>query len=221
MQSYENVKVIFFDAGGILFDTFIKGDDRIRRLLEARGYRRADIDLAIERAKEIPMPFVTTWLEEESYFKHYYGTIARELGASELMEELFFCAHYANHCELFPEADEVLEDLYSRYRLAVISNATPSMDWVFDRLGIRKYFHTIILSAHVKTEKPDEAIYKLALERLQAESRDCIFIDDKLENVESASRVGMRAFHLDREKQDLKDLLEEIGILRASIPIRG
>lgn len=220
MQSLEKVKVIFFDAGGVLFDTFIKGDDRVRRLLEARGFQRAEIDLAIGKAKRITMPFITTWLEEKSYFEHYYGTIAEALGATELSVELFFCAHYVNHCELFPEAAGVLEALSGNYRLAIISNATPSMDWVFDRLDIRKYFHTIILSAHVKTEKPDEAIYKIALERLQAESIDCIFIDDKLENVESASRVGIRAFHLDREKQDLRDLLEEHGILETPTLIK-
>lgn len=214
------MRVIFFDAGGVLFDTFIKGDDRVRRLLEARGFQRVEIDLAIEKAKRVPMPFITTWLEEKSHFEHYYGAIAEALGASELSAELLFCAHYANHCELFPEAARVLEALSGNYRLAIISNATPSMDWVFDRLDIRKYFHTIILSAHVKTKKPNEAIYKIALENLQAESSDCIFIDDKLENVESASRVGIWAFHLDREKQDLQSLLEEHGILKAPVLIR-
>ncbi|WP_409271717.1 HAD family hydrolase [Neobacillus sp. SCS-31] len=219
MKPVENSKVIFFDAGGVLFDTFVKGYDRVRRLLDARGFHRADIDLAIEKAKRIPMPFISTWLEEESYFKRYYGAIAEELGASELSEELFFCAHYANHCELFHEVAGVLKALSGTYRLAVISNATPSMDWVFDRLGIRKYFHTIILSAHVKTEKPDEAIYKIALERLHAKGSDCIFIDDKLENVLGASGIGIRAFHLDREKQDLQELFEEIGILKAPVRV--
>lgn len=37
------------------------------------------------------------------------------------------------------------------------------MDWIFDRLGIRKYFDSIILSAVVNEEKPGEAIYNIAL----------------------------------------------------------
>lgn len=32
------VKVIFLDAGGVLFETFIKHEDRIRNLLTERGY---------------------------------------------------------------------------------------------------------------------------------------------------------------------------------------
>lgn len=72
--------------------------------------------------------------------------------------ELFYFAHYAFHCELFPEIEEVLIELSKKYRLAVISNAMPSMDWIFDRLKILKYFDSIILSAHVIASKPDEAI---------------------------------------------------------------
>ncbi|GGH76753.1 hypothetical protein JOD43_001194 [Pullulanibacillus pueri] len=36
-----NVKTIFLDAGGVLFETFIKGDERIRNLMLARGYDRS------------------------------------------------------------------------------------------------------------------------------------------------------------------------------------
>lgn len=37
------VKTILFDAGGVLFDTFVKGDDRIRYLLMERGYQKSSI----------------------------------------------------------------------------------------------------------------------------------------------------------------------------------
>ena len=35
------VKMIFFDAGGVLFDTSIKGEDRIRYLMMERGYSKS------------------------------------------------------------------------------------------------------------------------------------------------------------------------------------
>ena len=139
-------KVIFLDAGGVLFETFIKEDDRIRRLLVERGYPNSQIDKAILKAKQLEIPFITTWDEEKQYFKHYYGVIAGELGDIKLADELLYFAHYAAHCELFPEVKDVLEELSKSYRLAVISNALPSTDWVFDWLRIRKYFDSIILS---------------------------------------------------------------------------
>lgn len=205
----KEVKVIFFDAGGVLFEAFVRGDDRIRHLLKERGYPIQKIDAAIMKAKQIELPFITNWIEEEQYYKRYYGTIAEELGETEITNELLFFAHYASHCELFPEVKGVLEELSKEYKLAVISNAMPSMDWIFDRLGIRKYFDTIILSAIVKEEKPGEAIYNIALNHTKAKKEESIFIDDKIENIEGAERVGIRGLHLDRNRLDLLELLRE------------
>nr|WP_229745402.1 HAD-IA family hydrolase [Pullulanibacillus pueri] len=136
------------------------------------------------------------------------------MGNDELVHELFYFAHYANHCELFPEVNGVLNKLSQSYRLGIISNAMPSMDWIFDRLGIRQYFDSIILSAFVNVANPDEAIYHLALNTLQhAEKAESVFIDDKRENVEAAKKVGMLGIHLDREKRDLLQLLKDYELL--------
>jgi len=208
-QLNNEVKVIFFDAGGVLFETFVKGDERVSNILIERGYQKSEIDDAIKKAKQTELSFISNWNEEEQYFKRYYGTIAEELGDIELTNELFFFAHYAGHCELFPEVKEVLEALSKKYKLGVISNAMPSMDWIFDRLGIRKYFDSFILSANVSSEKPEETIYNIALEQLKARKEESIFIDDKLENIKGAERVGIRGLHLDREKLNLIELLKE------------
>lgn len=208
------LKTIFFDAGGVLFDTPIKGEDRIRYLLIERGYSQLNIDSAILKANKIKIPFITDWNEEEQYYKKYYGKVAEELGEIEITNELFYFAHYAGHCELFPEVKSILEELSKQYKLAVISNAMPSMDWIFDRLGIRKYFKTIILSAFEKVEKPDSKIYNIALNQLNSNREECIFIDDKIENVEGAERVGIRGLYLDRNKQNLLELFRENQLLR-------
>jgi len=208
-QVNNEVNVIFFDAGGVLFETFVKGDDRVTNLLMERGYPKDKINDAIQKAKQTEIGFVTNWNEEEDYFKRYYGTIAKELGESALTYELLHFAHYARNCELFPEVKEVLDVLSKKYRLGVISNAMPSMDWVFDRLGIRKYFESFILSATVQAEKPEAPIYTIALKQLDARKEESIFIDDKLENIEGSERVGIRGLHLDRDRVNLIELLKE------------
>jgi|SRR5690606_30255202 len=207
------VKFIFLDAGGVLFDTFVKGDDRIRHILMERGYQKSEIDSAIMKGKQIHLPFITSWKEEEEYYKKKYGVIAENLGDMELVHELLYFAHYASHCVLFPEVTEVLEVLSKKYRLGVISNAMPSMDWIFDWLGIRKYFDSIILSATVREAKPEEAIYNIALEQLNARKEESIFIDDLTKNIIGAERVGIKGYQLDREKQNLKELLKEHQLL--------
>jgi putative hydrolase of the HAD superfamily len=215
-QQHSKIKVIFLDAGGVLFETFVKEDDRIRNLLKERGYQISEIDAAITKAKQNEWSFITNWNQEEQFYKNYYGTIAKELGDIDLTNELFFFTHYAHHCELYPEVKATLEELRKDYRLAVISNAMPSMDWIFDRLGIRKYFETIILSAYVNNEKPEEGIYNYALQVAKAKKEESLFIDDKMENVEGAERVGIRSLFLDRKRQDLKELLSEYQLIKFS-----
>ena len=208
------IKVIFFDAGGVLFDTPVKGDDRVRALLMESGYPRFRIDIALRKAKKVTLPFITRWETEEAYYKEYYATIAEELGELDLAQELFKGTHYAAHCELYPEVIEVLEELSKRYKLAIISNAMPSMDGVFNRLEIRKYFDPIILSAFVETEKPGEEIFRISLDRANALAEECVFIDDKQENILGAEKLGIRAIHLDRGKTDLITLLKEHDLIR-------
>lgn len=60
---------------------------------------------------------------------------------------------------------------------------------LFDR------FRDIVVSGEEQLVKPDPAIYTLALQRFGLAGSDAIFIDDRLDNVEAARGVGMRAHH--------------------------
>lgn len=206
-----------FCAGGVLFDTPVKLGGRVREFLEKKGYSLSEIDKSITAAKMIKAPFVTSYQEEEDFFRNFYGTMARELGDEAIGDELFSKTHYAAHCELYPEVVPVLEELSKNYELAVISNAMPSMNQVFSRLGIRHYFKSIILSAFVYTEKPDPAIYQKALDCLDVKGEESVFIDDIMINIDGAGRFGIKAFHLDRSKTDLALLLRKHRLLEKKL----
>ena len=92
--------------------------------------------------------------------------------------------------------------------MGIISNALPSLDWSFDTLKIRKYFQNIIISAYEGVDKPNKAIYVLGVKKLGCKFEECIFIDDKIENVEAAESLGMKGFYLDRKKDTLKVLID-------------
>lgn len=77
---------------------------------------------------------------------------------------------------------------------------------LFDR------FRDILVSGVEKLVKPDPAIYRLALQRFGLSASDCLFIDDRLENVEGARAVGMKAHHF-RDEPTLRAELKGIGLL--------
>lgn len=104
---------------------------------------------------------------------------------------------------LFKEVKAVLESLLGKYKLGVISNAFPSMDWIFDLLDIRKCFNVIILSCEVGKAKPDPLIYKKVLDCINVKASESIFIDDRIENIKKANELGFTGIYLNRNKEDL------------------
>jgi putative hydrolase of the HAD superfamily len=56
--------------------------------------------------------------------------------------------------------------------------------------------------------KPDPRIYRIAAERLEVETGDCLFVDDQPGFVEGARAAGMDAVQLGGDIARLEDVLE-------------
>ena len=59
-----------------------------------------------------------------------------------------------------------------------------------DELVDRAYY-----SHKVAMRKPDASIYELLLEQEGLHANEVLFIDDRLDNIQSASNLGIRTFH--------------------------
>ncbi|TKZ36218.1 HAD-IA family hydrolase [Brachyspira catarrhinii] len=66
-----------------------------------------------------------------------------------------------------------------------------------------------IVSAYEKMIKPSEEIYKLLLNRFNLKAEECLFIDDNLNNVNSALKLGFNSFQL-KNMSDMRFELEKI-----------
>lgn len=65
-----------------------------------------------------------------------------------------------------------------------------------------------VISYEVKKMKPDEAIYRELFERYDLNPRECIFVDDRPENIETAQTLGMQGI-LFTSYEDARVKLEE------------
>jgi len=61
-----------------------------------------------------------------------------------------------------------------------------------NKFEINDLFKTIIISGDVGLRKPDKRIFLLLLEKIQSSPEECVFIDDNLYNLETASRLGIK-----------------------------
>jgi HAD superfamily hydrolase (TIGR01509 family) len=96
----------------------------------------------------------------------------------------------------FPGAEELLERVRAKYRVAFLSNSNE----VHAELIPRKFpslfekSDRFIFSHRFKVAKPDPEIFRRALETIGATAQQVVFIDDLSENVAAAKSLGIQAF---------------------------
>jgi len=101
--------------------------------------------------------------------------------------------------ELFPDVFSALERFAGAgLKLGVISNGWPSLERQLRLLGVRDFFDVLVVSARVGSRKPDEAIFHFALKEMDLPPRAILLVDDALENVVVAERLGMQGVVLTR-----------------------
>ena len=76
----------------------------------------------------------------------------------------------------------------------------------------RELFDTVVISAEVGLRKPDEAIFRLALDRVGLEAGECVFIDDIDHNVRAAEALGMVGLHHTSQAATVTRLEELLGV---------
>ncbi len=109
---------------------------------------------------------------------------------------------------------DIVKDLYKHnYNLYVISNMSEDVWNHFKVYPYIKYFKGILVSYVVKTLKPNTDIYDIFLKLSGLNPSESIFIDDRIENVNTASRLGFRARLVSKDDaNDIKRILAEFNI---------
>ncbi|MFC2036210.1 HAD family hydrolase [Chloroflexota bacterium] len=57
--------------------------------------------------------------------------------------------------------------------------------------GLDTYFEGFVISGNVGSRKPDPAIYRYLIDQVNANPSDMIFVDDRVENLEMALKLGL------------------------------
>jgi putative hydrolase of the HAD superfamily len=107
---------------------------------------------------------------------------------------------------LFPQAEETLQYLHNhQVALALITNGEAQKQWQkVKRFGLARFFTTILIEGEVGYGKPEEAIYRRALENLGLTPGDVWSVGDNLEwDVLAPQKLGMFGIWYDVRGQGL------------------
>ncbi|MDI2032356.1 HAD family phosphatase [Saccharopolyspora sp. TS4A08] len=93
-----------------------------------------------------------------------------------------------------PETLALLEDLHRRgAHLALLSNASTTFARAAESKPWARYFEHLLFSGDLRVIKPDAEIWRILLDTLGARPEECLFFDDREENIAGARRAGLHA----------------------------
>ena len=124
--------------------------------------------------------------------------------------------YYSNHRKMIKgtfksSIDQFLELKTRNYLCYVLSNwSAETFIGMEEDYPFLKNFDGIIISGEVKLIKPDKSIYELAISRFNLKPEETIFVDDKLENIQTAKSLNFKTIHLinpNRIKDEINNFL--------------
>ncbi len=145
--------------------------------------------------------------DEREFFKRYYKHLLINEGVKTDVDKramILFNELWCNNDRvLYPETVEVLEYFYSRgYKMGVISDTSPSLEYTLEQLGIAKYFTSFTASSLVGAGKPSPIIFNAALNAQNVTAEESIYVDDYKPEADGAREQGFTSFLIDRKGND-------------------
>jgi len=112
-----------------------------------------------------------------------------------------FSDELTRYVRLDEEACEVLQKLHGKYKLGIISNfAIPECVWrMVERFNLTRFFDVILISGAINKRKPSPEIFERALETLNVNASDSVFVGDMPGlDIKGAKNAGIKAILLER-----------------------
>jgi putative hydrolase of the HAD superfamily len=93
------------------------------------------------------------------------------------------------------------------YRIFVLSNASDLFYVYFPKFLPLDFFDGVFVSADFRMLKPDVEIYKTFLNKYGLKGEECLFIDDRQDNIEGAGKAGLNTFRFEGDYGKVLSLL--------------
>ncbi len=208
-------KAIFFDRDGTLTYYVQEKINWRDRLIEEWSGKPFELPydkmiMLFNKAKENRAYKYKNLSDEKEFFQRYYKYLLIEEGVTEKVEErakLLFDELWCNGDRaLYSETIEVLEYFKNKgFKIGVISDTSPSLQYSLEQLGIAKYFDCFIASSLVGVGKPNPIIFNAALDSVGVKAEESLYVDDYKPEADGAREQGFTSFLIDRNLKEKKE----------------
>ena len=198
------IKALFWDVGGVLLSNAWDHTQR-GQALEHFGLDPKEFN---ERHELVVSSFERGKITLEEYLERTVFYRPRAFSREEFRN--FMCSLSQPDPAALAFAKGLADS--GKYRMGTINNESKELNlYRIEKFGMREIFSLFVSSCFVGLRKPEEAIYRLALDLTQQAPEECCFIDDRALNLEVARRVGMHTVEMDGVEQ-LQASLKQLGV---------
>jgi putative hydrolase of the HAD superfamily len=117
------------------------------------------------------------------------------------------------HSKAYPEMIEWICQIKRQYQLKIVVVSNEGRELMVNRIQrfqLKEFVDCFICSAFVQLRKPDQEIYRIALEIAQANPEEVIYIDDRTMLAEIGKKMGMQAIchsSLEQTRKELNNII--------------
>ena len=213
---FSNIKWVYFDFFNTLAEFYPPREQLQAKAAEALGikidarsirsaYGIADSFMGRENtryplAKRDSEELASFWADYEQLLLTTAGVSVTKERAGLIFQKL---STLDQKFILFDDVNETLKHLKSLdLSIGLISNMNQDLSAIVDELGISLYIDCVATSGMAGAAKPDRALFKYALELIDANPEQAVHIGDDYEgDVLGAINAGMVPIFIDREQR--------------------
>lgn len=198
------ITTLFWDIGGVILTN---GWDHVSRKLAAEKFQLDEDDFRDRHdlsfsALDSGHLSINEYLDRTIFYR-----------PRPFSREDFLAFMYGQSKE-YPETRAVLDETAKakKYFIGSINNEPLELnEYRIAKFDLRRDFQVFFSSCYLGTRKPEERIFRIALEVTQRKPEECIFIDDRSLNLDCPQRLGMNTIRHENPDQ-LREALRKYGV---------
>ncbi len=195
---------IFFDIGGVLLN--IHPERTIEHLNNCTGISKEIIKTVF--SNEIHNKYEKGEINNQEY----YQSIKRALPKTDSLCEPDFWEAWGMLLGEETSVSPVLRSCSKHIPIWLLSNTNPyHIELGAKRFSFLPLVTGAVFSYDVGYRKPDEDIFRIALNLAEKTPGEVLFIDDDLKNVKQARKIGLNSHHF-ISTESLKQKMIELGL---------
>ena len=199
---FNMIKIISFDLGdGVIY---YKEDQYFSFLAKKTG-------LPVNKIKSVFNPMVKKMEKGSLNAKHMEKLASQKLGIKPSVLE--WTATFERLAKPNKKLIKMIGVLRKKYKIVLLSNISKDRYLLASKkFMLKDLFFKRFASCYMHLRKPDARIYKRVVKSLGVKPEEAIFIDNLIENVAGANRIGIYGVHFTSNKKLASDL-RKLGVL--------